>query len=379
MRGRVLKAAVLVVPALALLTAPSLAQASEQMLTAAADGGDAEIRVITAAGRDGMLLVQAQPAKDEERVKKEIKVIAPDGESQAWLGVGIQELDDAMVEALELDEDVDGVLINEIYEGSPAEDAGLTKGDIIVTFDGETITDVKDLVSTVRSKDPGASVEVTVLRDGNETTLIATLGEREVEEMVWVSPIDLGEISLEFLEALDELQIPEIELGMAGLARRGKLGVYVEDIGGGLAEYFEVPDKKGVLVEDVVEDGPADKAGIKAGDVIIRIGENRIVDTASLVKAIARTESGEPTIIGLVRRGRTMEVTATIEHPELDRDALRHKIMMMQGATDPRSRAMLLENLSEEEREMIEEELEELKEELMELKEELMEIKKNDD
>ncbi|MBD3367554.1 MAG: PDZ domain-containing protein [Candidatus Eisenbacteria bacterium] len=376
MMCRKLRVAALVMPVLALLAVPSFAQSDGTVVLETPEKGRGETLVITAEEVDGTMYVQAAPAKDEH-TRKEIKVVKA-GESHAWLGVGIQELDADMMEALDLDEDVEGILINEIYEDSPAEAAGLMKGDVILTFAGEKATDVTALVKTVRDRKPGESVEVTVLRDGVETTLIATLGEREAEEMVWINPIDMGEISLEFLEALNEMKIPEIELGIAGLARRGKLGVYVEDIGGGLAEYFEVPDGKGVLVEDVVEDGPADKAGIKAGDVIIRIGDERVTNTATLVKAIAGTESGEPTPIGIVRKGREMEVTATIEHPEVTGEELRHKLMMMQGATDEHTRQLMLQDLSEEQREMLEEELEKLKDELEELKEELREMRNRD-
>jgi C-terminal processing protease CtpA/Prc len=384
---RMHRTAALALAALALLAAPSFAETCETIVVETT--GDAEgTYIVTTELKDGLMVVDASAIDDDEMIMfveagddddseavKKVRVMST-GKPSTWLGVGIQELDQDMIEAMDLEKDVKGVLINEIYEGSPAEAAGLEKGDVVLSFDGEAVHDVKTVVTKVRENDPGETVEVTVLREGRKMTLMATLGEREQEEMLWVSP-DLGNISMEFLDALEGIQIriPEIELGMAGFARRGKLGVYVEDIGGGLAEYFEVPDGKGVLVQDVVEDGAADKAGIKAGDVIIRIGDERIINTATLVKAIATTESGEPTVIGIVRKGSTMDVTATIEHPEVDGDELRYKLLMMEGATDAKTRAMMLKDLSEEEREKLEEELDNLREELQELKEELREMK----
>ena len=376
MKGRAVLTIALALVALSLLAAPSLAQKIETIVVEAPEKSCGETYVVTTELKDGVMFVQAAPPKEgEEVIKKEVRVVT-DGKAYAWLGVGIQELDEDMIEAMDLDKDVVGVLINEIYEGSPADEAGLEKGDVVLSFDGEDVSGVKSLVKMVRDTTPGESVELTVLRDGRELTLIATLTEREVEEMVWVSP-DMSEISVEILDALDGIQIriPEIELGMAGLARRGKLGVYVEDLSGGLAEYFEVPDGKGVLVEDIVEDGPADKAGVKAGDVIIRVGDERVVDTASLVKAISMAESGEPTAVGIIRKGREMDLTATIEHPELDSDELRHKLFIMEGAADEHTRQLMLQGLSEEEREALKKELEELREELEELREELKDIK----
>ncbi len=376
MNHRAFRTAALALAALSLLAAPSFAQVSETIVVEATEKSSDGTRVFVVEEKDEVMFVQA-PEKDEE-LRKEIKVVTS-GTPQTWLGVGIQELDEDMMEALDIEKDVEGVLINEIYEGSPAEAAGLMKGDIILTFDGEKATDIKKLVGMVRDSDPGDTVEVTVLRENSEMMLMATLGEREAEDMVWVSP-DLAEVGVELLDMLADMRvnIPEIELGMAGFARRGKLGVYVEDLSGGLAEYFEVPDNKGVLVEDIVEDGPADKAGIKPGDVIIRIGDDRVVDTASLVRAVAKTESGEPTRVEIVRKGRRMELTATIEHPEIDREALRHKLLMMEGSTDPEARAFILQNLNEKERGLLEEELEQLREELQELKKELSKLKSDE-
>ena len=376
MNHRAFRTAALALVALSLLAAPSFAQVSETIVVEAPEKSSDGTRVFVVEEKDGVMFVQA-PEKDEE-LRKEIKVVTS-GKPQTWLGVGIQEFDEDMMEALDIEKDVEGVLINEIYEGSPAEAAGLMKGDIILTFDGEKATDIKKLVGMVRDSDPGDTVEVTVLRENSEMMLMATLGERQAEDMVWVSP-DLAEVGVELLDMLADMRvnIPEIELGMAGFARRGKLGVYVEDLSGGLAEYFEVPDNKGVLVEDIVEDGPADKAGIKPGDVIIRIGDDRVVDTASLVRAVAKTESGEPTRVEIVRKGRRMELAATIEHPEIDREALRHKLLMMEGSTDPEARAFILQNLNEKERGLLEEELEQLREELQELKKELSKLKSDE-
>ena len=376
MNHRAFRTAALALAALTLLAAPSFAQVSETIVVEAPEKSSDGTRVFVVEEKDGVMFVQA-PEKDEE-LRKEIKVVTS-GKPQTWLGVGIQEFDEDMMEALDIEKGVEGVLINEIYEGSPAEAAGLMKGDIILTFDGEKATDIKKLVGMVRDSDPGDTVEVTVLRENSEMMLMATLGEREAEDMVWVSP-DLAEVGVELLDMLADMRvnIPEIELGMAGFARRGKLGVYVEDLSGGLAEYFEVPDNKGVLVEDIVEDGPADKAGIKPGDVIIRIGDDRVVDTASLVRAVAKTESGEPTRVEIVRKGRRMELAATIEHPEIDREALRHKLLMMEGSTDPEARAFILQNLNEKERGLLEEELEQLREELQELKKELSKLKSDE-
>ena len=291
----------------------------------------------------------------------------------AWLGVGIQDLDKELRQARGLDEGATGVLVNEVYDDSPAEKAGLKCGDIIVAVDGKETKDVSALVKLIRSKDPETEVEVAVVRDGRKLTVNAVLGQRS-KDLIWLDK-DLFEEGflegLKGLEALGHVYIPQIAIGISGWGGRGRLGVYVDDLSEGLAEYFEVPDGGGVLVEGIVDDSPADEAGIKAGDIILKIGDDRVADTDELIDAISDMKTDVATPIVVIRKGREVTLTATVGESYEDKIAKTYKIR----AGGPARREIYIEGFSEEEMEELKDELEELRDELLELKEELKDLK----
>ncbi|MCK4409392.1 MAG: PDZ domain-containing protein, partial [Candidatus Eisenbacteria sp.] len=230
--------------------------------------------------------------------EKKIKVILEtDDDEGGWLGVGIQELDSKIRGKLDLDSDIEGILIIEIYDDSPAEEAGLKEHDVLVSINGEKGKDLSHFVKLLKSKDPGTEVEIEIYRDGKMKTVDATLGKRE-STIIWKGLGGLEALrglealeSLEALKALEHFVIPEIDIGMSSWGRRGRLGVYIEDVSGDLAEYFEIPGGEGVLVEGIVEGSPAEAAGIKAGDIIYKVDGKAICCTEELVKAIAKMET----------------------------------------------------------------------------------------
>jgi serine protease Do len=255
------------------------------------------------------VLIAGSPAAAKEGNERTIVVKSGDDEilmkesGGTWLGVGIADLKEKGREK--------GVLITEIYEDSPAEAAGLEEDDVITAIDDKKIEGTDQLVKAIQSRDPGDDISLTVERDGKEQLIIATLGERP-EEFVWQDKNDFLGLA-ELGAVLGNIYIPEINIGFSAFGGRGRLGVYVHDLSDGLAEYFEVPNGEGVLVDDIVDDSPADAAGIKAGDVIIKIGDEDVADTGELVDAIGEMKKDTPTPIVLVRKGErmTVEVTTT--------------------------------------------------------------------
>ena len=93
---------------------------------------------------------------------------------------------------------------------------------------------------------------------------------------------------------------------------RGYLGVIIQDINDELAEQFKLPDNQGALVSQVTKDSPADKAGIKAGDVIIKYRGKTMADTRELRNAVAATAPGTKADVTLIRDGKERAVTVTI-------------------------------------------------------------------
>ena len=91
-----------------------------------------------------------------------------------------------------------------------------------------------------------------------------------------------------------------------------KLGIEYQEISGQLAKYFKVPEDSGVLVTNVEDDGPAAKAGLKAGDVILKFDGRSIKDTDDLQRAVAKAEPGEEVTVTVQREGRPLELKVTL-------------------------------------------------------------------
>jgi serine protease Do len=110
------------------------------------------------------------------------------------------------------------------------------------------------------------------------------------------------------------------ELIQHGKVTRGYLGIYMQDITPPLAREFGIKDEKGVLVGDVVPRSPADKAGIKAGDVVLEINKKAVVDSRHLKLAVGQIKPGETVPVKLLRKGDTRTVDVTIREQNKETD-----------------------------------------------------------
>jgi len=256
-------------------------------------------------------------------------VVAQAGEEKGYLGVKLQELTPSMAKALQMD-DESGVMISEIVDDSPAEEAGLEDGDVILEFNGKTISDNDDLVKAVRGTSPGDMVKVVVLRNGKNKSLEVEIGEREDDNLTWVFEDDDmhgshykhygdGEHKVIVMSGDDDDFVwssgGDVPFGFDN--DRGYMGVNLDDLNEQMGEYFGVEDGKGALVTEVVEDSPADKAGLKAGDVIVRLGEKEIDSSSALHKAVADTEPEQQMAVKVMRKGKSKDMSITLgEVPE---------------------------------------------------------------
>jgi serine protease Do len=233
--------------------------------------------------------------------------------SKGWLGIYSQELTDDLRDGL--DYKGDGVLIDGVVDGSPAEKAGIKKGDVLVRFNGQAIDSPDELQNAVRSAKGGSKIEVELVRAGKTLKVSPTLDSRPTRmSMTWS---DEAPRARAVSPGRTYLSIPAPDLG--GLAElsgmgRARLGVRLQDLNADLATYFSVPDGKGVLIVEVEKDSPASRAGLKSGDVIVKVGDHDTFDSDDVVRAI-RDEDGK-VAISILRRGQKQTVTAEIERPQ---------------------------------------------------------------
>ena len=225
-------------------------------------------------------------------------------QDKGYLGVMLQDLTPSMAKALQMG-DKSGVMINEVVDDSPAEKAGLEDGDGILEFDGKTISDNEDLVKAVRGASPGDKVEIVVLRNGKNKSLDVEIGKHEKKNVFFMSEDD------DFTWTVGN------KMAFVFDSDRGYMGVHLDDLNEQMGEYFGVEDGKGALVTEVVENSPAAEAGLKAGDVIVKMGEEDIDSTKALHKALADTEPEQQMALKVMRKGKNKELSITLgEMPE---------------------------------------------------------------
>lgn len=254
--------------------------------------------------------------KDVEKVEKRVIVRSPGG---SWLGVSLADTD----------ADRRGAKVRSVEDGSPAEKAGIRGGDVIVRFDGETVRSASQLARLVRETPAGRTVAIEVTRDGGTQKLSATLAEGS--ERTRALTLDLPDLDIEVPPVPSPPHAPlppgphvfswrgddgrDLVFRMFGGGPR-KLGIEYMEMGEQLAAYFKLGDRQGVLVTSVEADGPAGKAGMKAGDVVLKFDGKAIGDGSDLREAVSEAEGGAEVTITVQRDGRPMDLRVTLAKPE---------------------------------------------------------------
>ena len=299
-------------------------------------------------------------------------------EGRAWLGIYTQDVGEELRGALDLEGE--GALVSRVVQGSPAQRAGIQRRDYIVRFNDRPVESAEDLTGLVRDARVAQTVPVVVIRDGVRRTLNVRLGERPAEAESGGDNAKDGEKKDELKGQSDddhEIVIPDFDgesFHMQGpgkdalkmliqrVSPRGRLGVRVEDLNPGLAEFLGIRDAKGVLVLEVLKDTPAEKAGLKAGDVIVSVGARNVEDAESLVRTLRDSEGAVK--VAVVRKGQRMSFDAKLE-PKGEATGLR-----LPGT-------FRLESRPRVEREDLQEELRKMREELRELRQKLEELERD--
>jgi C-terminal processing protease CtpA/Prc len=232
--------------------------------------------------------------------------------------------------------DVRGAKVRSVEEDSAAAKAGLKEGDVIVRFDGEAVRSAGQLARLVRETPSGRSVAIEVSRAGATQKLTATLAEGSRGVRVLGGDelaLDMPDLDVRVPEPPDpphagfmphawawkdgggNFQLGDGSFKFFGAGPR-KLGIEYMEIGDQLAGYFKLPGKGGVLVSSVDGDGPAGKAGMKAGDVILKVGSEDIEDGGDLREAVSEAEGGTEVTVTVQRDGRPLDLKVTLAKPE---------------------------------------------------------------
>jgi len=191
--------------------------------------------------------------------------------TRGWLGVMIQKITPDLAESFNLDR-TEGALVGDVIPNSPAERAGIKRGDVIVRFDRHEVKTMESLPKIVGSTTPGKAVKVEVIREGKKKVLDVTIAILKDEEIK--------------VAALDPL------------------GIQVQDITPDIAQSLNLDDVEGVLVSDVTPGEAGGESGLKRGDIISEVNRNKVKNTSDYNRIAGKLKRGD-TALMLVKRGGT--------------------------------------------------------------------------
>ena len=196
---------------------------------------------------------------------------ADDKAQGAWLGVRLNGMASD-----------GGIQVAGIFEGSPADRAGLRARDTILTFDGKPVTSMRELVGTIRQREPGGWLPLTVLRQGKEVELSVRLGDRPAK------------------------------ISRDGM-RRGWIGIEAIDLPSALREHFGAPAEAGVMISEVAVGSPAEAAGFELGDVVYEIDMVSVGSLRALRELVEGGGVGNRSEYSVARSGAALVLEARIE------------------------------------------------------------------
>ena len=236
--------------------------------------------------------------------------------SAPYLGVSVMDVDGARAKTLKLKEE-HGAEITQTDPSGPAAKAGVKVGDVVLEFNGQAVQDSAQLQRLVRETVPGHAAKLSVWRNGATQAITATIESRHMA-MIGGEPWFTVEMPpMPAMPAIPpmppmpsfDFEIPHIQTIM----QNSVLGISGEALGDEqqFAEFFGVKD--GVLVKEVSSNSAAERAGIKAGDVIVKVGDTRVGSLRELTTALRAARTRGSYTVTVVRSKKEMPVTVASE------------------------------------------------------------------
>lgn len=229
------------------------------------------------------------------------------GGKGSYLGVEVSDVTKDRVAELKLKEE-SGVEVTAVDGDAPAAKAGIKEHDVILSINGQRIESEEQLRRTIRETPAGRTITLGISRDGQPMNITATVGSRK--NAVWIGSVNPKIAPMPPMPpqafAFEMPEVPEV----VTITRGSRIGAMVESITPQLADYFGVKDGAGLLVRSVEKGSIAESAGMKAGDVIVRIEKERVNDTGDW-RRLLRNKTGAVGI-GVIRDKREQNLTITI-------------------------------------------------------------------
>jgi len=229
------------------------------------------------------------------------------GSDHGWLGLTIAEVTADKAKEFKLPAER-GVLLTEVEADSPAAKAGLKPNDVVTEYNGQRIEGTAQFRRLVRETPAGRTVQLTVWREGRAQRISVQLGS--FRDHFHSHLRDFAPRNFDF-----HIEMPEMD-GRFFVSRTPTLGISAEDLSGQLGSYFGAPDGEGILVHEVKAGTPAEKAGLKAGDVIIKVDGERVRNVGELREKLREKREKKTVNLAVLRKGTEMSLDVAVEQPQ---------------------------------------------------------------
>lgn len=216
-----------------------------------------------------------------------------------WIGIYMQDVTPNLADAFSLSVSK-GVVINDVADKSPADKAGLKPKDVILTWNGKTVANSEELTELVGESNVGDNVKLSVNRGGKSIDLSLQVGERKESVYSFHGDNPSSGALRKYLEASKTVGI----------------GISMQTLSGKLGDYFGVPDGEGALITEIMKDTPAEKAGLKVGDVVVQVDKEKVQSPGEVSSIIRDKQKGDKVDLVVVRD--KTEKNITLEVDEID-------------------------------------------------------------
>lgn len=227
----------------------------------------------------------------------------------SYLGVNTRDITPDRVSALKL-KDESGVEITTVDQDSPAGKAGVKEHDVILTVNGNKVESVEQLRRMIREIPAGRVAKLSISRNGQAMNFEVPLADRGKFMAGHFPKFDVHIPPMPPMPNFNEMDIPQVSVVVVHSSARS--GLMIENLTPQLGDYFGAKNGHGVLVRSVEKGSRAEKAGFRAGDVIVRVGKEPVHDSGDFSHAMQSQRAGGPVSVGIIRDKKEQTITLTL-------------------------------------------------------------------
>src|SRR5258708_15001683 len=228
------------------------------------------------------------------------------GGGSSYLGVDIADVSPERLGELKLKEE-HGAEVTMVDQDAPAGKAGLHEHDVVVSLNGTAVESAAQLRRMIKEIPAGRMVTLGISRDGQPLTIKLQLADRR-KSMAWEPKVNIEMPKMPQMPTLPDFDVP---VSVVVVHQSARSGLMVENITPQLGDCFGVKDGKGVLVRAVEKGSRGEKAGFRAGDVVVKVNNQPVHDTSDFTHAL-RSSSGSATAVTVMREKREQNLTLTL-------------------------------------------------------------------